>query len=225
MKVGQEFMTKINSSTFTTAGGKYDTVTYSLESGDLPNGIAIADDGTISGTPTESGTFNFVVKVTAVKKGSGGFGPFGGGRDTTTTASYPVSMTIAEGEKPLATTYTVNFNTNGGTAVSSQIVEKDGTIAAFNNPTKTGYVFTGWYTDANLTNAADLSSKVTGNVTYYAGWEEIKKADDTPKTDTDTKVETKSNDALAISGLAIGSVGLVAACVSIGLFFFFLKKH
>lgn len=224
MKVGQEFMTKINSSTFTTAGGKYDTVTYSLESGDLPNGITIADDGTISGTPTESGTFNFVVKVTAVKKGSGGFGPFGGGRDTTTIASYPVSMTIAEGEKPLATTYTVNFNTNGGTAVSSQIVEKDGTIAAFNNPTKTGYVFTGWYTDANLTNAADLSSKVTGNVTYYAGWEEIKKADDTPKTDTDTKVETKSNDALAISGLAIGSVGLVAACVSVGLFFF-LKKH
>lgn len=124
----------------------------------------------------------------------------------------------------MATTYTVNFNTNGGTAVSSQIVEKDGTIAAFNNPTKIGYVFTGWYTDANLTNAADLSSKVTGNVTYYAGWEEIKKADDTPKTDTDIKVETKSNDALAISGLAIGSVGLVAACVSIGLFFF-LKKH
>jgi hypothetical protein len=45
------------------AGG--DTpLTWSLEGGNLPNGLNLSPDGVISGTPTTAGTFNFTVKAT-----------------------------------------------------------------------------------------------------------------------------------------------------------------
>jgi len=37
---------------------------WELESGDLPNGLNLAENGAISGTPTTAGTFNFTVKAT-----------------------------------------------------------------------------------------------------------------------------------------------------------------
>lgn len=40
-------------------------VTYSLDSGSLPTGLSLASDGTISGTPTESGTFEFDTTIHA----------------------------------------------------------------------------------------------------------------------------------------------------------------
>ena len=39
------------------------TLTWSLESGSLPAGLTLNSDGTITGAPTEEGTFTFVVKV------------------------------------------------------------------------------------------------------------------------------------------------------------------
>ena len=39
-------------------------ITWSVESGDLPDGLTLSEDGVISGTPTESGTFTFTVKAT-----------------------------------------------------------------------------------------------------------------------------------------------------------------
>jgi hypothetical protein len=39
-------------------------ITWSLESGTLPNGLALSGGGVISGTPTTEGTFNFTVKAT-----------------------------------------------------------------------------------------------------------------------------------------------------------------
>src|SRR5262249_29053585 len=47
---------------FTASGG---TGIYSwfLENGNLPNGLSLAQNGTLSGTPTQSGTFNFTIRV------------------------------------------------------------------------------------------------------------------------------------------------------------------
>lgn len=44
-------------------GGSGD-YTFSLESGDLPDGLSLAADGQISGTPTVQNTFNFTVRCT-----------------------------------------------------------------------------------------------------------------------------------------------------------------
>ena len=44
---------------------------------------------------------------------------------------------------------TVKFETDGGTTISNQIVEKGTKITKPENPTKEGYVFKGWNTMAD----------------------------------------------------------------------------
>lgn len=63
--------------------------------------------------------------------------------------------------------YTIKFNTDGGNAISNQIIEKDKTIIKPTNPTKSGYTFEGWYYN-NL--EYDFSQKVNSNMTLVARW-------------------------------------------------------
>ena len=71
------------------------------------------------------------------------------------------------------TTYTVTFNSNGGSAVPSQSVASGGKAAQPADPTKDGFVFAGWYTDAALNNAYDFNRNVTAGITLYAKWTEV----------------------------------------------------
>ena len=70
-------------------------------------------------------------------------------------------------------TYTVTFNSNGGSAVSPVTVESGKTIAKPADPTKNNFAFAGWFTDNNtFANAWDFTNnKVTAGVTLYAKWE------------------------------------------------------
>ena len=68
--------------------------------------------------------------------------------------------------------FTVTFDTNGGTAVESVKVLHGETLPEQSNPTREGYVFTGWYLDRACTNAWDTAQEITGSMTLYAGWEE-----------------------------------------------------
>ena len=65
--------------------------------------------------------------------------------------------------------YTVTFDSQGGSHVSSQTV-KEGTTISFPTPTRDGYKFLGWYTEADGGNKV-TSLTVTKNVTLYAHWE------------------------------------------------------
>jgi len=68
-------------------------------------------------------------------------------------------------------TYTVIFNSQGGSAVSSKTVEHGGKVTKPTNPTKTGYTFGGWYKEFGCTNAWNFANDtVTANVTLYAKW-------------------------------------------------------
>ena len=67
-------------------------------------------------------------------------------------------------------TYTVSFNSNGGSTVKAQTVKSGAKASKPDNPTKGGYVFKGWYSDKGLTKAYDFSTAVKGNVTLYAKW-------------------------------------------------------
>ena len=67
-------------------------------------------------------------------------------------------------------TYTVSFNSNGGSAVKAQTVKSGAKASKPANPTKGGYVFKGWYSDKGLTKAYNFSTAVKGNVTLYAKW-------------------------------------------------------
>ncbi|MEF2248367.1 DUF4838 domain-containing protein [Paenibacillus sp. IITD108] len=69
-------------------------------------------------------------------------------------------------------TYTVSFNSNGGSGVSVIAdVSSGSAITAPTPPTRTGYTFAGWYKDEGLKTAWNFTTdKVTGNITLYARW-------------------------------------------------------
>ena len=72
------------------------------------------------------------------------------------------------------TNYTVTFNSNGGSAVSSITKNNGDTIGTLPTSTRTGYTFNGWYTSASGGTKISSATKVTGNVTYYAQWTAVK---------------------------------------------------
>lgn len=67
--------------------------------------------------------------------------------------------------------YTVTFDTCDGAPVTTGTVEQGGTPAVPADPTRYGFTFTGWYSDAAGTvSASPATTPVTADVTYYAGW-------------------------------------------------------
>ena len=67
-------------------------------------------------------------------------------------------------------TYTLTFDTNGGSAID-KVTKDSGTtidLAAY-KPTRAGYTFAGWFSDKALTKAV-TSVKLTANTTVYAKW-------------------------------------------------------
>ena len=69
----------------------------------------------------------------------------------------------------VTTYYEVTFDTDGGSAVDAQTVKYGETLAAFDEPTKDGYKFLGWYTKAD--EAFDLTTPITKSMTLTAKWE------------------------------------------------------
>ncbi len=70
------------------------------------------------------------------------------------------------------TSYTITYNLNGGTNPSNapttytQFME-----VTLPTPTKTGYIFEGWYTESTFINRIiTIAPGTTGNKTYYAKW-------------------------------------------------------
>jgi len=70
-------------------------------------------------------------------------------------------------------TYTVTFDSDGGTAVSTQTVTEGGkAVEPSPNPTKSGFDFVHWFNTAD--NAEwDFNTAVTANLTLKAKWEKI----------------------------------------------------
>ena len=94
-----------------------------------------------------------------------------------------ICITESDGTTParnvvigVAKKYTVTYNTNGGSAVSSATVSEGNKLTAPEAPTKAGYTFLGWYKDAAFTNGWNFDADtVTGNTTLYAKWTEATK--------------------------------------------------
>ena len=67
-------------------------------------------------------------------------------------------------------TYTVSFDSNGGSAVASQSVRYGSKATQPTDPTRTGHTFQGWYTARSGGSKYDFNQTVTGDVTLYAHW-------------------------------------------------------
>ena len=75
-------------------------------------------------------------------------------------------------------TYTVKFNSNGGSTVEKVTVKKNETVAEPTAPTRVGYTFEGWYTDSKLTKEYNFETPVTKSFALYAKWTEVPKGDE-----------------------------------------------
>ena len=66
--------------------------------------------------------------------------------------------------------HTVTFNTGEGSAVDPQVVADGAKATKPADPTRDGYVFAGWYADADLKSPYDFSASVSEDLTLYAKW-------------------------------------------------------
>ncbi|WP_404339791.1 putative Ig domain-containing protein [Sphingomonas sp. MMS12-HWE2-04] len=104
------------------AGGGTAPYTYSRYSGTIPPGLTLASNGTLSGTPTAAGSFNFAVVARDTTAGAGA--PYGVASGYTFTVSAP-SITLAPatlGNGAIGTPYSEALSASGGTAPYSYAV-------------------------------------------------------------------------------------------------------
>ncbi len=98
----------------------------------------------------------------------------------------------------LTKTYTVTFDTDGGSSVAAVTVDDGEKVAKPADPTKDGFVFAGWYLGDT---EYDFNSAVEGDITLKAKWEE--EAAPAPETFTvtfDSDGGSDVADATVVSG-------------------------
>ncbi|MBQ6781071.1 MAG: SUMF1/EgtB/PvdO family nonheme iron enzyme [Treponema sp.] len=68
-------------------------------------------------------------------------------------------------------TFEVTFETNGGSAVTKQVVASGGVaVLPSASPTKTGSEFIGWYADSGFSIKYNFTTPITADTTVYARW-------------------------------------------------------
>ena len=75
--------------------------------------------------------------------------------------------------KWIEATYTITFNTNGGSTIESQTLNYGDTLTQPTAPTKANYSFMGWYLNEELTQKANFPITIEDNITIYAKWEVV----------------------------------------------------
>ena len=86
--------------------------------------------------------------------------------------SYDITLYAAWNENG----YTVVFDSNGGSAVSSITSSVGLGVTRPGDPSRAGFVFAGWYYDKALTDAVDWNSfrETSGEIRLYAKWTALK---------------------------------------------------
>lgn len=120
------------------------------------NGQDLSTGGSATVAIPNSGTTDIVVKI--------------GTKTYTLTILRNSGTGGNEGGSGGATSYTLTFDTNGGSAIS-KVSRTSGTTVDLTGytPTRDGYTFDGWYSDSALTIKV-TSIKLTSNTTIYAKW-------------------------------------------------------
>ena len=120
------------------------------------NGQALSTGGSATVAIPNSGTTDIVVKI--------------GTKTYTLTILRNSGTGGNESGSGGATSYTLTFDTNGGSAIS-KVSRTSGTTVDLTGytPTRDGYTFDGWYSNSALTIKV-TSIKLTSNTTIYAKW-------------------------------------------------------
>lgn len=133
--------------------------------------------------------------------------------------------TFDPGQPNGITLHTVTFNSNGGSDVPEQI-RANAAATKPADPTRSGYVFAGWYTDEACTAAYDFTKPVTDSVTLYAKWEAAPRYyyNSGTTTDTDNADENKKGSPKTFDA-GVGIYAVSAALSLTGTAWIGRKRH
>lgn len=92
----------------------------------------------------------------------------------------------------------VSFSTGEGSKVDFQTTAANGSVTKPADPTREGYTFAGWYTDAACTKTYDFATAVTSDLTLYAKW--TKNEASSPDTDNAGGKKDNADTQLASQG-------------------------
>ncbi len=92
--------------------------------------------------------------------------------------------------------WTISFESNGGSEVASLTVVDGQKAAKPGDPTRDGYSFLGWYQDQALVTAFDWETAITADWTLYASWDKI----ETPAPVESSSSEENTSSASSSSG-------------------------
>jgi uncharacterized repeat protein (TIGR02543 family)/uncharacterized repeat protein (TIGR01451 family) len=177
-------------------GGNYSNITVTDAGGSTVATSTSTSGSTLVITPLSDLILNTVYTV---------YIPAGALTDLTGNGvnEYRFTFTAAASVGP-ADTYTVTFDSNGGSAAGSVTASPGTLVSEPAPPTRAGYTFTGWYREAALTTRWNFASNtVTTNTILYAGW-----ANTTPAvniTSPANGAEYALGDSITFSGSAIDS--------------------
>lgn len=165
----------------TISGGTFSGTVINGEDGTIAEGVSIPNlkfivtfdnEGTRTTAIIDNGT-KLTAPAAPTKEGyrfggwyydnSGGEAKWNFDTDTVTRAMTLTAKWVQ--------TYTVAFDTNGGSAVDPVTVDAGSTVTKPADPTKSGYTFGGWYKDSTLQTPWDFANgTVTADTTLYAKW-------------------------------------------------------
>ncbi|MDR1033856.1 MAG: InlB B-repeat-containing protein, partial [Bifidobacteriaceae bacterium] len=145
-------------------GVTYRTVTFNTGTEDPPSFTVTVPDNTKIQRPPDPYRKGYTLKQWTQT----GLGQFVFDFDHAITADTTIyaAWTFLTGD-----TYTVTFDSNGGTPRFPQTVAKGNKVVKPMDPAKQGYTIEGWYKEANFqTEWNFLNDTVIGNTTLYAKW-------------------------------------------------------
>ncbi|MBR1690847.1 MAG: S-layer homology domain-containing protein [Oscillibacter sp.] len=161
--------------TVTAPAGAY-TITFDPGVGTVDPTSAVTDaEGKLTELPeaVRSGRYSFTGWFTAAEGGTRITTETVFTENTTVYAQYEYIGTTSGGGGgggSSTTTYTLTFQTNGGSRISSISGSYGRTIDLSDyTPTRTGYSFDGWYANESLSRSI-TQVRLTGDTTVYAGW-------------------------------------------------------
>lgn len=122
-----------------------------------------------NGTPVAAVTTSRIEKQPQTTREGYTFEGWYTDKNFTEKVTFPYEVTMAQTlyAKWEKNTYTVHFETDGGTAVGDMI---ESVIERSPSTEKRGYTFEGWYADENFTEEVAFPYEVTAEQTLYAKW-------------------------------------------------------
>ncbi len=153
------------------ASGGTAPYSYTVTAGALPSGLTLASNGTVSGTPTTAGPFNFTVTA----NDSSSSGSYSGARAYSVTVSpgLPVTGAVSATVAYSSSANPITLNLSGGAATSVAVASAAAHGTATASGTSISYTPTAGYAGSDsfiytATNGAGTSNQATVSVTVSA---------------------------------------------------------